>query len=1316
MLHTTVDGVHLDYIDAVVQSPSPAPVNVIEEIVVYLLPRDPAASALLFVSPPDIITTANVTDEKKRRRNDNIMYTAVNGDTVGDPVLRARGVPTSNVAPAPLDLVAANRQLTAKGGINVAGQAYNGTNWALLVGANRPGRVGRVPVNYAYRMNVSTLETVSVVEGEYSPVFTLFNRQAVQLEFRRIKRNRQWQRGAVLAFTQNLSGCNIARSFACDITPPTNGRDDAYKARWQYDHSTVGDTDFYLYESCDRILVLLSPQEDCARVRFRLSESATQLTDASDESRGRAITVGDGGEKWYKTAPYTCVRVVGDHMFAEKEFDYASLYANGGKGNFPTNNINNDVKDDTKDFIFDSDDIKYIKNWDASTPRSVSVTLCTHDASLSAESWFVKAMMHHNGGDAMLGAGMTLRFEDGDEDVLVANDAHRPYQQNITFRPTIERLNTAKFSRVYRARKGVAGMCVDTVKPFDKQGKMVKVINTDLAGDEAYNYWLNIADYDKAKKLPEVRRKCFSLLPSAVAADERLRVKVQFSGLNTLSYSLHADGEIVMQLTEMRTAEFTPVTYVNTCIDTLLASSCATQAKFKICGEPRENSGCDRSCGFCTVAPPCVIDSETGKCPVLRWSLTNNGTTAAGGEDLDLRAAFARTGGTEVVARLPFKSQFVRVLKPLSGDGFSNARLRPDDGKGAWYQAFAGSQTTSGLYATPNLGDTTWTLASTVVRKDDSVVSSWDVLPVHSTVLKPTDDNALAAASPVPCAVTHHTQYSHFHDECIGLITLDASADWTVRVGHRIVGEQQRAPVHLVGAPVLLVVRFAHNFTRASVTPGSTDGGFDIAAQERSFQGGFSYMDVNTDFMVQKIENTDTVYALSVSLQQNVSATVQGRFGLTVNFDTALNASMSATVTSVVPEVVDATTLAIRTGDGLAHLYKLELPASEYAHSVVSFVVDVDHLTVDAALEEDAHKAPGYERATSRHIFAGAGGFVSAAYSPSYGLLASPRTNYFYSSGADFYLAVLPGAPAGRITWQTHAPRHLCNPIKFCHGNGKCPADQMSTGLSINCDCIQGYGFGFAQPFCNERFANGTYALGAAIFGFMLLVLAARVITIVLKRRADAATKKQHRAPSVKAMREEASSIAKVSSLSASALAGEARDAPLLNDAFSAIVQHVSPLEIRLDNVSLEVAGSSGGPNVKLLSDVNLTIQPGVVTALMGPSGAGKSTLLKVLSGKLRPTSGTISLNGRRVDGLHKYRGLFGYVPQDDVLHPELSVYEAVRHSAMMRLPVAMSVADKEKVITQVRATRSLLLLIITCLAFATTYSLFNCSFRTMVR
>jgi ABC-type multidrug transport system ATPase subunit/pSer/pThr/pTyr-binding forkhead associated (FHA) protein len=89
-----------------------------------------------------------------------------------------------------------------------------------------------------------------------------------------------------------------------------------------------------------------------------------------------------------------------------------------------------------------------------------------------------------------------------------------------------------------------------------------------------------------------------------------------------------------------------------------------------------------------------------------------------------------------------------------------------------------------------------------------------------------------------------------------------------------------------------------------------------------------------------------------------------------------------------------------------------------------------------------------------------------------------------------------------------------------------------------------------------------------------------------------------------------------------------------------------------------------------LLDHVSFKALPGDMIALMGPSGAGKTTLLLTLNGYLPPTSGQVRINGEDLYSIYDaLRGSIGYVPQDDIVHPELTVFEAVKYSAKFRLP-----------------------------------------------
>ncbi|KAF4459172.1 ABC transporter (ATP-binding-cassette) [Fusarium albosuccineum] len=87
-----------------------------------------------------------------------------------------------------------------------------------------------------------------------------------------------------------------------------------------------------------------------------------------------------------------------------------------------------------------------------------------------------------------------------------------------------------------------------------------------------------------------------------------------------------------------------------------------------------------------------------------------------------------------------------------------------------------------------------------------------------------------------------------------------------------------------------------------------------------------------------------------------------------------------------------------------------------------------------------------------------------------------------------------------------------------------------------------------------------------------------------------------------------------------------------------------------------------------VLQNVTGSIEQGQLVAVMGGSGAGKSTFVNVLMGKTSNTGGIVAVNNTP-GKMKRYKKLTGYVPQDDIVLPELTVYENIVHSARIRLP-----------------------------------------------
>src|SRR5690606_3454445 len=98
-----------------------------------------------------------------------------------------------------------------------------------------------------------------------------------------------------------------------------------------------------------------------------------------------------------------------------------------------------------------------------------------------------------------------------------------------------------------------------------------------------------------------------------------------------------------------------------------------------------------------------------------------------------------------------------------------------------------------------------------------------------------------------------------------------------------------------------------------------------------------------------------------------------------------------------------------------------------------------------------------------------------------------------------------------------------------------------------------------------------------------------------------------------------------------------------------------------------------------------LTVPAGTLVGLLGPSGAGKSTLLDAFTGLRPATSGKISWNGQDLYGEDdQLRNLIGLVPQEDVLHRNLTVRRALQFAARLRLPPGTSAAERTARVNQV--------------------------------
>ena len=109
--------------------------------------------------------------------------------------------------------------------------------------------------------------------------------------------------------------------------------------------------------------------------------------------------------------------------------------------------------------------------------------------------------------------------------------------------------------------------------------------------------------------------------------------------------------------------------------------------------------------------------------------------------------------------------------------------------------------------------------------------------------------------------------------------------------------------------------------------------------------------------------------------------------------------------------------------------------------------------------------------------------------------------------------------------------------------------------------------------------------------------------------------------------------------------------------------------------------------NKTLLENISFTARPGTLTAVIGPSGAGKSTLARLIAGYTHPTSGTVSFEGHNIHAEYaSLRSRIGMVPQDDVVHGQLTVNQALMYAAELRLPPDTTKEDRQRVVADVLA------------------------------
>jgi ABC-type multidrug transport system ATPase subunit len=123
----------------------------------------------------------------------------------------------------------------------------------------------------------------------------------------------------------------------------------------------------------------------------------------------------------------------------------------------------------------------------------------------------------------------------------------------------------------------------------------------------------------------------------------------------------------------------------------------------------------------------------------------------------------------------------------------------------------------------------------------------------------------------------------------------------------------------------------------------------------------------------------------------------------------------------------------------------------------------------------------------------------------------------------------------------------------------------------------------------------------------------------------------------------------------------------------------VGNVELLVRGVSCDVRGrQASGVSLRILHAANLRIRPSEFVAIIGANGSGKSTLMNIMAGRLLPSEGSVLLNDTDLHAnFPALKHDIAFVPQQDVLHEQLTLRQALDYAARLRLPPDTTVEER---------------------------------------
>ncbi len=130
------------------------------------------------------------------------------------------------------------------------------------------------------------------------------------------------------------------------------------------------------------------------------------------------------------------------------------------------------------------------------------------------------------------------------------------------------------------------------------------------------------------------------------------------------------------------------------------------------------------------------------------------------------------------------------------------------------------------------------------------------------------------------------------------------------------------------------------------------------------------------------------------------------------------------------------------------------------------------------------------------------------------------------------------------------------------------------------------------------------------------------------------------------------------------------------------VLQRMAEEGLQIDAIRLQKWVTE---DLNLLEDISLSIHPQEFVALVGLSGAGKSTLMDALNGFRPATHGAVFVNDINLyEKFDMFRNDMGYVPQQDIVHTQLTVYKALDYAAQLRMPADTTPDERHRRIMEV--------------------------------